>query len=236
MPAIAPPALDRAALDRDLDALFRGFGCADLNARVADDGTVTLTGFVSKGDDLARLTRDVSAQPQVKRVDSRAGVEPWPFCELSTLLARRASHGDTIPQIEASHADRVYRGGDELIVAVTAHASASSYLYVDFYDSTGAVVHMLPTPLRPNNRVTLNQRITIGTSPARARRNERIYVVAPPFGMSRLVAMTSAQPLFSAARPEQESAKTYLAALAHALVEDPSAVEASQESIVLTAR
>ena len=235
-PSAMPPALDRARLDRDLEELFRSFGCADLNARVADDGTVTLTGFVSKGDDLARLTHDVSEQPQVKRVDSRAEVEPWPFCELSTLLSGRTAHGTSIPQIEASHADRVYRGGDALIVAVTAHASAPSYLYVDFYDSTGAVVHMLPTPLRPNNRVTSNQRVTIGTSPTRARRNERIYVVAPPFGMGRLVAMSSPHPLFASPRPEQESAKAYLGALAHALAEDDSAVTASQQPIVLTAR
>jgi hypothetical protein len=178
----------------------------------------------------------------VKRVDSRTGVEPRPFCELIPLLRARTASGPTIPQIEASHADRVYRGGDPLILAVTTHAPGTSFLYVDFFDATGMVIHMLPTVLRPDNRMTAGERVAIGAAPATAARNQRIYVVAPPFGGGRLVAMSSPHPLFDGPRPEQERAQSYLTALARVLPEgragtaDAPAISASQQSIVLTAR
>ena len=240
--APAPPALDRDRLERDLALVFKRFGCNELEAQIADDGAVTLSGFVSRRDDLARLTREVAAQPQVKRVDSRAGVEPLAFCELSGVLRSRTASGPTIPQIEVSHADRVYRGGDTLTLAVTTHAPGTSFLYVDFFDSTGEVVHMLPTALRPGNRMVSGERVGIGASPATAGHNQRIYVVAPPFGTGRVVAFSSPRPLFDGPRPERESAKVYLAALARVLSDAapgasaPPDVSATQQSIVLVAR
>jgi predicted component of type VI protein secretion system len=237
-----PPSLDRPRLRATLAQIFRGFVCADLGAEIAADGTVTLTGFVSRGDDLARLHREISSTPQVARVDSRATVEPWPFCEVSKLLRVQTAGGAGAPQLEASHADHVYREGDALIVSATAPDSADGFLYVDFFDTDGKVVHMLPTALRPNNRVTANERVTLGVEPGKAGRSDRVYIISPPFGTGLVVALASQRPLFAEPRPEQEDAGGYLAALAGALVRDPvgagsaARIASGQQSIILVAR
>jgi type VI secretion system FHA domain protein len=236
------PAIDRTRLRGALSELFRSFACANLDAEIGDDGTVILTGFVSRGDELTRLHREVSALPHVPRVDSRAIVEPWPFCEVGRLLSTQTAGGPTAPQIEASNADRTYREGDALLVTATNHANEDSYLYVDFFDTDGKVVHMLPTALRANNRVAANQRVALGAVPGKAGRNERIYVISPPFGTGMVIALSSTKPLFAELRPEQEDAGAYLAALAGALVRDPvgsgraARVTSSQQSITLVAR
>jgi type VI secretion system FHA domain protein len=242
LPAIPPPTIDKRQLRDELAQLFRSFVCADLSGEIDDDGTVTLAGFVSRGDELPRLHREVTALKQVARVDSRATVEPWPFCEVRNLLRTQTAGGPTAPQIEPSHADRIYHEGEALIVSATANAKGESYLYVDFFDTDGRVVHMLPTTLRPNNRLGANERIALGAPPDKAGRNDRVYIISPPFGTGLVIAVSSLRPLFTEARPEQEDARSYLAALAGALVRDPvgagsaARITSSQQSITLVAR
>lgn len=225
-----------------LAELFRGFACADLSAEIGDDGTVTLVGFVSSGDDLNRLRHDVAALPHVPRVDNRASVEPWPSCAVIRLLSTQTASGPTAPQIEASHADRVYREGDALTVTATTHTAEDSYLYVDFFDTDGKVVHMLPTAQRASNRLAANQRIALGAAPNKAGRNERVYIISPPFGTGLVTALSSTRPLFTEPRPEQEDAGAYLAALAGALVREPTGagttarITSSRQAITLVAR
>ncbi len=243
-PAAPPPApaVDRVRVRGALSELFRSFPCANLTAEIGDDGTVMLTGLVSRDDELTRLTREVSALPHVPRVDNRATVEPWPFCEVERLLSTQTAGGPTAPQIEASHADRTYHEGDALIVTAINHTRDDSYLYVDFFDTDGKVVHMLPTALRANNRVAANQRVALGTTSGKAARDERVYVIAPPFGTGLVIALSSARPLFAEPRPEQEDVGAYLAALAGALVRDPAGagsaarVTSSHQAITLVAR
>jgi type VI secretion system FHA domain protein len=242
VPAIPPPPIDRRQLRSDLAQLFRSFVCADLSAEIADDGAVTLVGTVARGDELPRLHREVTALPQVNRVDSRATVEPWPFCEVANLLRTQTAGGPSAPTLETSHADRVYHEGETLILSATVNAKAESYLTVDYFDTDGRVVHMLPTALRPNNRVAGNARITLGAAPDKAGRNERVYVISPPFGTGMVIALSSLRPLFPESRPETEDARSYLAALAGALVRDPigagsaARITSSQQSITLVAR
>jgi hypothetical protein len=237
-----PPPIDRRQLRADLAQLFRSFVCADLSAEIADDGGVTLAGTVARGDELPRLHREVTALPLVSRVDSRATVEPWPFCEVAKLLRTQTAGGPTAPAIEPSHADRVYHEGEALIVSATVNAKTESYLTVDYFDTDGRVVHMLPTGLRPNNHVAGSARITLGAELDKAGRNERVYVISPPFGTGMVIALSSLRPLFSEPRPEQEDARGYLAALAGALVRDPvgagsaARITSSQQSIMLVAR
>ncbi|MBV8165759.1 MAG: DUF4384 domain-containing protein [Alphaproteobacteria bacterium] len=242
IPSPPPPSIDRQQLRGDLAQLFRGFVCADLSAELADDGAVTLIGTVARGDELPRLHREVSALPQVSRVDSRATVEPWPFCEVAKLLRTQTAGGPSAPTLEPSHPDRIYHEGEALIVSATVNATAESYLYVDYFDTDGRVVHMLPTALRPNNRLAGGARIALGAEPDKAGHNERVYVISPPFGTGMVIALSSLRPLFPEPRPEQEDARSYLAALAGALVRDPvgagsaARIMSSQQSITLVAR
>ncbi len=241
-PPIPPPPIDRGQLRSDLAQLFRGFVCADLSAELADDGAVTLVGTVARGDELPRLHREVSALPQVSRVDSRATVEPWPFCEVAKLLRTQTAGGPSAPTLEPSHPDRIYHEGEALIVSATVNAKAESYLYVDYFDTDGRVVHMLPTALRPNNRMAGTARVALGTEPDKAGHNERVYIISPPFGTGMVIALSSLRPLFTEPRAEQEDARSYLAALAGALVRDPvgagsaARIMSSQQSISLVAR
>jgi hypothetical protein len=235
----SPPPLDRARLRSDLQRLLRGFACAALDAQIAEDGTVMLTGFAASADDTARLRRDVTALRQVTRVDDRVALRPWPFCEVAAVLRTQTAGGPGAPLIELSHRDALYRGGDPLIVAATVRATGTSYLYVDYVDAGGKVVHLLPTVARPHNRVAANTRVVLGTTPAKAGRGQRVYVVSPPFGTGTLIALSSPRPLFDRPRPEQEEARPYLAALTGALARDSASAErvyASQQAIRLIAR
>ena len=238
-PAPSRPAPDRTSLRSDLQRLLRGFACAALDAQIAEDGTVTLTGFAASPDDLARLQRDVAALPQVGRIDDRVALRPWPFCEVATLLRIRNDAGPPAPSIELSHRDGLYRGGDPLIVTVATRAPGTHHLYVDYFDAAGRVVHMMPTAAQPRTRIAGNTRLVLGTTPAKARPGQRVYLVAPPFGAGMLIALSSPVPLFDRPRPEQEDARGYLAALAGALAREPAGadrVHASQQPLRLVAR
>ena len=233
---VQPPPLDRARLHAELARLFHGFPCADLDAEIADDGAVTLTGFVARSDELMRLAHATAALPQVARVDNRATIEPWPFCSVVHLLRTRTSGGPAAPVIEFSHPDLVYRAGDVFRVTATARAPADSYLYVDYFETDGRVVHLLPTRLRADNRVAPEQPVALGAEPDKARRNERVYRVAAPYGTGMVIALSSRRKLFAAARPEQEDARAYLAALADVLAAKPgddAPITATQQFISL---
>jgi type VI secretion system FHA domain protein len=234
---VQPPPLDRARLQADLARLFGGFACANLEAEIADGGSVTVTGFVARSDELARLQREAAALPQVPRLDNRATIEPWPSCAVTRLLRTYAADGPSAPLLEPNHPDLVYREGDIFRVTATARAASDSYLYIDYFDTGGRVVHLLPTRWRADNRLAPGQPVMLGAEPAKARRNERFYRVAAPFGTSLLVALSSPRPLFVTPRPEQEDAHAYLIALGEALAPQPgdgdSPIAASRQAITL---
>ena len=105
---------------------------------------------------------------------------------------------------------RVYRftDGEQLVFELTG-ADYPAYVYVDYYDADGAVIHLQPNEIVPLRRVGVAEGVRIGAggnteAPALA------MTVAPPFGQEIVVAFAASQPLYDGLRPLRELAGPYL--------------------------
>lgn len=189
-----------------------------MTSAVGDDGTVQLEGLVASAEELATLRRAVANIPDL-RVSNRVAVYRPPQCEAASLLkSTAASVNEPIgPQLRFNHANRVYKGDDILMVDAAATSQFAGYLYVDYFDAEGQVVHMLPTPLHLKNSMNGGESVTLGAPKEGGPTGERVYEISEPFGPALVTAISSPRPLFPPRAQEMESAKTYLAALSRAL-------------------
>jgi hypothetical protein len=117
------------------------------------------------------------------------------------------ARAETAPRLQFNNPSLVYKAGDKLIVQASATAAFDGYLYVDYLDNEGTVLHLLPVPEHPNNQIRAGQRLTLG--------GER-YEIGTPFGPNLIVAISSPKRLFPP-RTEEENAKVYLPVLTKAL-------------------
>jgi hypothetical protein len=176
---------------------------------------VTLSGFVSSTDDLNQLTRRVDGVRGMTASHLDLKVRAWPFCEAAALLKPLVGNAESSNvALGLASAGNVARVGTPLVLDLRAPAF-DGYAYIDYFTSTGEVLHLFP-----NDRDALNFR------PAR---NDFILGQPPQVGMQscwtlggdtgeQLVTyVASSAPLFSAPRPAQENAKDYLAVLSQAV-------------------
>lgn len=124
--------------------------------------------------------------------------------------------------------EALYIEGDKLIVQILAEESA--YLQVDYYQTDGKVVHLLPNDRDPNF-AERGKVFTIGTPQDRYE-----FVVKPPFGEELLTVIASQQPLEKLLTTEMiESATSYLKRLTQYLQAlQAQGKVASARSIILT--
>jgi general secretion pathway protein A len=80
-----------------------------------------------------------------------------------------------------------YVEGEHLVLYVIAEAPA--FLWIDYYQADGKIVHLLPRPL-VNNHVQAGQRFALGGDDTVFQ-----FQVAPPFGMEMLTVVASQQPI-----------------------------------------
>jgi len=100
--------------------------------------------------------------------------------------------------------DGVYREGETIEFRVTA-PDYDGFLYLDYYQIDGNVVHILPAPGNHGVVTQRGSKAVIGASGAAL-----TYEIFPPFGRELLVLMASPEPLFDRSRPEFESGRGYL--------------------------
>ncbi len=205
-----PPSV--AALRAALTMATTGYQCASLDYAVGPDSAVRISGYVANRDDIAQLRRVVGTIHGVAKLDFAVQLRIWPYCAvlgmLHGLLAhppRGAASLALLPTSDAAHL------GDPLVVDLRT-PSFDGYVYVDYFDSEGQVLHLFP-----NSRDRLNFR------PAR----NHLILGRPPFGRcwvlggstgEQLVTMiASGTPLLRDPRPEVEDARSYLASLSQAV-------------------
>ena len=87
-------------------------------------------------------------------------------------------------------------------------ADYSGYLYIDYYDASGTVIHVTPSEAVPLRRLETGTQVSPGAD-GESGLGVRM-VVAPPFGRDIVVSIVTTEPLFSAPRPQSESAAAYL--------------------------
>jgi eukaryotic-like serine/threonine-protein kinase len=238
-PAVAVVAPPPAAPSReDIAARLRlateGFPCADVKAILTADRDVQLQGFVSTDSDLAALRGRLGGIPDIGRVLDTVAVYVWPHCEVVKLLEATAlPGGKAAPRLEFNIPSLVYKGGDTLIVRATATSAYDGYLYVDYLDNDGNVVHLLPMPLHPSNATKAGQTLTLG-APKEGKSGARVYEISEPFGPNLVMAISSPKPLFAPRSQEAERAETYLPVLTRAL--NAAAAEPGRDHILSTYR
>jgi hypothetical protein len=128
-----------------LSAATAGHQCATLNYAVGPDRAVDISGHVSTPDDLETATYEVAKIPGISGTPHlNVQLMIWPYCEvvgfLSPLLARPS--GDA-PRLKLASGGNEARIGECLKLDVLA-PSFDSFIYVDYFDAEGEVLHLLP--------------------------------------------------------------------------------------------
>jgi hypothetical protein len=196
-----------------LNAVLTSFACARLETSIDDQNQIILQGHL-KPEDLPRLEREIATLPGADRIISKVETLIWPYCEVMDILAPFQPGGGNKQAMDfgpKQHTTR-YIQGDHLVLGLTA-PSYDAYLYVDYYQTDGGVVHMLPATPEQNKRYPAGQNFTIGEP----KKGEKQWQVQPPFGTELIVILASREPLFQAPRPEIETAQDYLLALREAI-------------------
>jgi serine/threonine protein kinase len=204
--------IDPAKVMATANTVIGKLACASLSVLLTDRRRLELSGFVDTPGTLREVRSRLADIEGVRGVGGVVETYPRPFCSILMLLAQQAnldSESFSVPWIQLDRANGRYFEGDRLIITVTQTDEFGGYLYIDYVDSTGSLVHMLPTGWRTDNEVGAGKQIDIGT--------EGRYEIAPPHGQAMIIAVATRQPLFRSMRPEAESADTYLEALAKRL-------------------
>ena len=210
--AAMPPAPTEGSIMQLTQALS-GFDCASLSATLSKDMKITVSGYVASDVDLKRLGEKLASFNRVTEIVNRATVAGRPACDVLELLHQKtAARADlpTLPVVRPYQHGPVFAADEKLVVEAEATTLYDGYLYVDFVQHDGTVLHMMPGPDRTTNAVKAGERVLLGHGP-------REYTIAPPYGNELLVVISSPTPLFEKPRPQTEKAEGYLAELRRAL-------------------
>lgn len=100
-----------------------------------------------------------------------------------------------------------YSGGDRLFFDLTA-PDYPAYVYVDYFDAGGAVLHLSPNELVPLTEAAPKSALRVGAKEAG---DPGLQIsVGPPYGQEIAVAFAASHPLYDGTRPLSEPAAPYL--------------------------
>lgn len=88
-----------------------------------------------------------------------------------------------------------------MTLAARADTDFDGYLYVDYFDREGYVIHLRPGLHSKGDALKADAWVDLGGQE---------YVVCPPFGTDLVVAISTPLPLFARSRPVMERASDYL--------------------------
>jgi hypothetical protein len=191
-----------------LTQALSGFDCASLSATLSKDMKITVSGYVASEADLQTLGTRLAEFGNVAAVVNQARVAGWPSCEVLDILHQKASapaNRAEMPAVGPFQHGPAYAAGEKLVVEAEATSLYDGFLYVDFIQHDGTVLHMLP-----GDAAKAGERVLLGNGPQE-------FTIAPPYGTEMLVVLSSPVPLFEKDRPQVEKAKAYLGALKRAL-------------------
>jgi serine/threonine protein kinase len=160
------------------------------------------------------------APPETSTVDTRPQFPPV-CAQLSTILCQTLLKfhqlagsktnfpGSPTLMIDPGGFDHIFKQGEQLAFTITNQGLNSGYLYLDFFDPEGQVLHLMPTINHPDNVLMPGQRHHIGTTDRIQcdRQPEQCLIVqTPPFGQHLITATWSKVPLFPGPRTQQVEA------------------------------
>lgn len=218
------PSQEKGTSVRDgLGSSLSSVPCSRLQAAfVPETGALEIRGHIPDPAMRKEVVAGIQAQigPAIPVGDNLL-VLPEPQCDLllavATLGLPQSTEQSDDPLVvgQAAHADLFQLvGGDALSLRFKA-PDYPSFVYVDYYDSSGTVWHLLPrdgrplTLLEPAAWVDLNAQEELASG--------AFLRVGPPYGQDIAVALASNSRIFDAPRPLSEPASEYLTDLTEAL-------------------
>ena len=171
-----------------------------------DGGDGTAAGQLPAVPDIATLP--AAQQRAFERFHcDHADVTPSMQCMALAVLqagSRFEPGAATVPALIPVGTDGNYRQGQRMMLAAKASAEFDGYLYVDYFDSEGKVVHLRPGRYSKGHSLKADAWVDLGG---------RDYVVCPPFGTDLVIAISTPLPIFESERPLVETGAEYLRAL-----------------------
>ncbi len=152
-------------------------------------------------------------------------VLPNPQCGVLDVVERLGlpqsvdQAGDPLVIGEEAQARIERREEGERLTLPLRGAEYDAYIYVDYYDADGNVIHLMPNELNTDNRIEANRYFKIGDDESGLK-----LTIAPPFGQDIAVILATTSPLYDGSLPLIEPAAEYLPWL-HARVDAFSAAD-----------
>ena len=110
-----------------------------------------------------------------------------------------------------THAKEFRYVAEQPMVLTLQGADYDAYVYVDYFDAAGNVIHLLPNAHTPMTRAPMNAAIKVGSDSALQAGETGLYLkVGPPYGQEIAVAFAASEPLYDGVRPLSEPAAPYL--------------------------
>ena len=203
-----------------LQTLLESVPCARLQAVFdPDTGQIDLRGHVPdaglRGPILAALQAQVGAGIAV--TDSML-ILPRPQCGALTGIGAlglpQSTDQLTNPMLVGLNAQERtydYRQGDQMILDLAA-PDYDAYIYVDFFDANGDVIHLVPNATVPLTLQPAKSAMRIGAGDAQTPYLN--ITIGPPYGQEIAAAFAASAPLYDGVRPLSEPADAYLAWMA----------------------
>ncbi|AVO37697.2 DUF4384 domain-containing protein [Pukyongiella litopenaei] len=174
--------------------------------------TLQVNGHVPEGDLRAPVLAALKAQMGADiAVSDNILILPRPQCGMLTGIADaglpQSTDQITNPLlIGADTHARVFGfvDGDRLTLDMTA-PDYDAYLYVDYFDAGGNVLHLVPNDHAPLERTTAKAALEVGGGDGGLQ-----LFIGPPYGQEIAVAFAASSPLYDGLRPVQEAAAPYL--------------------------
>ena len=199
------PAVSPQELHGQVAKLVAAFHCAALDYVVGSDRSVRVSGFIPTPADLRKLREGISGLPGAGPAKFDVGLRPWPFCEVAALLTplTQSDPGGAPALALASGAKNAYV--DQRLALNARMPDFDGFVYIDYYDEEGKVLHLLPnTRQRLNLKPARNQLVF---SP------QNCWMLGGNTGQQLVSLIATSKRLFPGERPEVENAKDYLASL-----------------------
>ena len=193
--------------------------CSRLQVQfVPDENSLLVSGHVPDPD--LRDTVVSAMQAQMGRdipVRSDLLILPSPQCAALSGIANvglpQSTDQITNPLLvgEDTHAREFrYTAGKPLVMTLQG-ADYDAYVYVDYFDADGNVLHLAPNEYTPLERTEAKSELQIGSDHVLDAGEPGLYIeIGPPFGQEIAVAFAASRPLYDGVRPLVEPAEPYL--------------------------
>ncbi len=219
-------ASQRADTPRDaISQLLASVPCARLAATfIPETGTLELRGHIP--DDNLRAPILTAIRQQLGESIPVGGsmiVLPSPQCDVLSRLENIGLPQSTKQANDPKELGAVtqlttfdYSEGERVIIRMKSY-DFPAYVYVDFFDVDGNVLHLRPNQWEPLQFYQPGANITVGDDGAGQPAIQ--LIVRPPFGRELAVAYASSEPLYEGLRDTSEPAEPYLAYLRSRIAE-----------------